>query len=101
MDPETKPRPEPPQQDKRTGTGVVFGRQGKAMDVNAARQQNRCFNCRKVGHFKHNCPDLPKQKFNARALAMDLLDEEKRELIDQILPEDQENTDQVFESVDI
>ena len=33
-----KPRPEPPQQDKRTGTGVVFGGQGKAMDVDAARQ---------------------------------------------------------------
>jgi hypothetical protein len=31
-----KPRPEPPQQDKRTGTGVVFGGQGKAMDVDAA-----------------------------------------------------------------
>jgi hypothetical protein len=31
-----KPHPEPPQQDKRTGTGVVFGGQGKAMDVDAA-----------------------------------------------------------------
>jgi hypothetical protein len=31
-----KPRPKPPQQDKRTGTGVVFGGQGKAMDVDAA-----------------------------------------------------------------
>src|SRR5580704_1923003 len=30
-----KPRPENPQQDKRTGTGVVFGGQGKAMDVDA------------------------------------------------------------------
>jgi len=81
--------------------GVVFGRQGKAMDVDAARQQNRCYNCGKVGHFKRDCPDLLKQKFNARALAMDLSDEEKQELVDQILPEDEENTDQVFESVDI
>ena len=32
---------------------------------------------------------------------MDLSDEEKRELVDQILLEDKENTDQVFESVDI
>ena len=29
-----KPRPEP--QDKRTGTGVVFGGQGKAMDIDTA-----------------------------------------------------------------
>jgi hypothetical protein len=97
-----KPRPKPPQQDKRTGTGVVFGGQGKAMDVDAARQQNRCFNCGKVSHFKRDCPDPPKVKFNALALALDLSDEEKRELVDQILPEeDQEDTDQVFESVDI
>jgi hypothetical protein len=102
--PRDRPHPEPPQppqQDRRTGMGVVFGRQGKAMDVDAARQQNRCYNCGKVGHFKRDCPDLLKQKFNARALAMDLSDEEKQELVDQILPEDEENTDQVFESVDI
>jgi len=30
-----------------------------------------------------------------------LTDEEKKELVDQILPEDDENMDQVFESVDI
>jgi hypothetical protein len=47
-------------------------------------------------------PNPPKVKFNARALALDLSDEEKRELVDQILPEEeQEGTDQVFESVDI
>jgi hypothetical protein len=41
-------------------------------------------------------------KFNTRALALDLSDEEKKELVDQILPEEEEeNTDQVFESVDI
>jgi len=72
------------------------------MDVDTARQQNQCFNCGKVSHFKRDCPDPPKVKFNARALALDLSDEEKKELVDQILPEgDEENTDQVFESVDI
>ena len=81
--------------------GVVFGGQGKAMDVDMARQQNRCFNCGKISHFKCDCPNPPKAKFNVRALALDLSDEERRELIDQILLEDDENIDQVFESVDI
>jgi hypothetical protein len=97
-----KPRSQPSQtQDRRTGTGVIFGGQGKVMDIDTARQQNRCCNCGKVGHFKRNWPDPPKAKFNAQALALDLSDEEKRELVDQILPSDEENTDQVFESVDI
>jgi hypothetical protein len=41
-------------------------------------------------------------KFNARALVMDLTDDEKKELMNQILPEEEEeNPDWVFETVDI
>jgi hypothetical protein len=95
-----KPQSTPFSLDRQTNMGITFGGHGKAMDIDMACQENCCFNCGKVGHFSHDCHDPPKAKFNAQALALDLTDDKKKELLEQILPKE-ENTDQIFETVNI
>ena len=44
-----------PTMDRRDGTGVVFGGQGKPMEVDKTRGSFRCYNCRETGHMARNC----------------------------------------------
>src|SRR6185436_1443630 len=55
---------------------IVIDRQGQQR----LRQENKCFNCQEVGHFAKECPH-PKRNFNVRALAMNLTDEERLEML--------------------
>ena len=51
------------------------------MDVDRMklRRENRCFNCKEVGHFGRDCPH--KRQQNVRALAWELTDVERMELM--------------------
>ena len=44
-----------PTMDRRDGTGVVFGGQGKPMEVDKTRGSFRCYNCGETGHMARNC----------------------------------------------
>ena len=58
-----------------------YGSRARPIEVDRTklRQENRCFNCHKVGHFGRDCPD--KRQQNVRALAWELTDEERMELL--------------------
>jgi hypothetical protein len=47
--------------------------------INAVKS-NCCFNCGEVGHWRRNCPK-PQKKLNVHMLAIDLTDEECKELL--------------------
>jgi hypothetical protein len=40
-----------PSGDKKISTGIVHGGRGALMDVDTLKQNNKCFNCGKMGHL--------------------------------------------------
>jgi hypothetical protein len=54
------------------------------MEIDRARSEHLCFNCRKPRHMRNKCPDPPKRTFNARLLAMDLTEDEQLALFTEI-----------------
>ena len=51
------------------------------MDVDKIRKSNRCFNCGETGHFRRDCTHPQKARINVRALALELEDDERAELV--------------------
>lgn len=46
-----------PQADRRDGTGITYGGQGKPMELDRAKKPFNCYNCGKPMHMSRNCPD--------------------------------------------
>ena len=43
--------------DRKDGTGITYGGQGKAMDLDEAHWKWLCFKCGKAGHMAWDCLD--------------------------------------------
>ncbi len=50
---------------KKTATGTTFGGQGMPMDISTAKVVAKCFQCRKIRHYKCDCPNAPKTREEA------------------------------------
>ncbi len=46
-------------------SGMTYGQHGVPMDIDAAKAVAKCFRCRKLGHFKCDCPYAPKSREEA------------------------------------
>ncbi len=51
--------------EKKMATGTTYGERGAPMDVDTAHTVAKCFQCRKLRHFKCDCPDQPKSREEA------------------------------------
>ncbi len=51
--------------EKKTATGTTYGGSGVPMDINAVKATAKCYQCRKLSHFKCDCPHVPKTREEA------------------------------------
>ncbi len=51
--------------EKKTATGTTYRGCGAPMDIDAAKAVVKCFQCGKMGRFKHNCPNVLKSREEA------------------------------------
>ncbi len=51
--------------ENKTATETTYRGRGMPMDIDTANAAAKCFLCRQLGHFKHNCPNVPKSREEA------------------------------------
>lgn len=64
--------------DKKMGTGIIYGGQGKPMDIDAMHKKGLCFGCGEKGHLNKDCPKKQK-KAKVRAVKEETKKDEGKE----------------------
>ena len=85
----------PPHTDKKTPTGVTYGRQGQPMEIDQLKNTH-CYNCDELGHLCNQCPK-PKKKLDVREMWMQLDDKECDDFYIQVWAMDLEKEREDFE----